>query len=581
VLDNFEQLLEGAAILSNLRADCPELKLLVTSRAPLHLSGEQEYPVPPLLLPDPDGEPEVRLLSQYEAVALFIERAQAVKSDFALTTDNAAVVLEICRRLDGLPLPIELAAARIRVLSPQAILDRLGQRLRLLTGGARDLPARQKTLRDTLDWSYELLEPAQRTLFARLAVFVGGRDLETIESVCDPDGDLGIDLLDGLTALIDNNLLRHEELEPTEPRFVMLETIHEYAHERLEEDGEIEILRRRHAEYFVALAEEADSKLRGEEQVAWLERLERERDNIRAALLWAASAGEAELELRLAGAMRVFWRVRGYLTEGRAALEDALERADGQRPALRAPALYGAGVLALRQGDHAAARALSEESLVLYREIGDKRGAARTLHVLGSVAMGERRYDEARALFEESEPLTREVGDLHLLAITVLDLGDVALNQGLYERAAQSFEDSLAIFREIADIDGTAIALYNLGSVALHLGQIERAPALLAESLGLFRELGYREGIAYSLEGLAAVAAEHGDAEDAARLLGAADALSEAMSAALEPAERDRHNRTVETVRARLGAEGFAAAWERGRAMDPDAAAEYALRVSA
>jgi predicted ATPase/class 3 adenylate cyclase len=580
VLDNFEQLLVGAPLVSAFLTMSPKLKVIVTSRASLRISAEREYPVPPLLLPDRERLPEPRLLSQYEAVALFVERAQAVRPDFELTRENSAAVAEICFRLDGLPLPIELAAARIRILSPQAILERLEQRLDLLTGGARDLPLRQQTLRGTIDWSYELLRPGEQKVFARLAAFVGGRSLDAVEAVCSTDRDGGGDLLDSVATLVDNSLLQRTGDIEGEPRFLMLETLHEYATERLAESDEAETVRRRHAEYFLALAEQAETELWGPSQVQWLDRLDREHDNFRAALTWASREGEVELEMRLAGALRGFWRIRGHLSEGRRWLEGALAKQGGQSASARAKALYAASVLALRQGDHSTATGLASSGLAVYQSLGDKAGAARVLHVLGSVAVGERDFGEARRVFERSGRLAREAGNKSLLATTVVDLGDVALNEGDYERAAQLFDESLELFRELEDRDGTAVALYNLGSTALHREHFDDAATLFEQSLRLFRELGYREGIAYCLEGLAASAASRENATGAARLLGAADALSEDLGTALEPAERDRHERTAAAVRKRLGEEAFAAAWEDGRALG-ERAVEFALEVEA
>jgi predicted ATPase/class 3 adenylate cyclase len=580
LLDNFEQLLAGAPVVGELLSTSAKLKLIVTSRASLRISAEQEYPVPPLLLPDREQLPEPRLLSEYEAVMLFVERAQSVRPDFELTTGNSQAVAEICHRLDGLPLPIELAAARIRILPPQAILERLEQRLDLLTGGARDLPLRQQTLRGTIDWSYGLLRAGEQKLFARLAAFLGGRSLDAVEAVCSTDADGRADLLDAVATLVDNNLLKRADETEAEPRFLMLETLHEYATERLEESGESAAVRRRHAEYFLALAEEAETELWGPRQVEWLDRLDREHDNFRAALTWASHEGDPELELRLAGALRGFWRIRGHLSEGRRWLEGALSKRAGRSAPARAKALYATSVLALRQGDHATAAGLAREALGVYEGLGDRAGAARVLHVLGSVAVGERDFGEARSVFERSGALSREAGNKSLLATSVVDLGDVALNEGDYDRAAQLFDESLELFRELGDRDGTAVALYNLGSTALYQERFDAAATLFEESLTLFRELGYREGIAYCLEGLAAAAASRGNPTAAGRLLGAADALSEDLGTALEPAERDRHERTAAAVRQQLGDEDFAAALKDGRAAG-ERAADYALDVKA
>jgi predicted ATPase/class 3 adenylate cyclase len=344
LMDNFEQVLEATPLLEELQAAAPRLKVLATSRAALRLYGEREFPVPPLALPDPAYPPPPERLTQYEAVRLFVERARAVKPDFSVTNENAPAVAEICVRLDGLPLAIELAAARIRLLPPRAMLARLGSRLKLLTGGARNLPERQRTLRGAIEWSYELLTPEERTLFARLSVFAGGRTLEIIETICDPEGEL--DTLDGLESLLEKSLLRQEEGPGGEPRFVMLETIHEYAREKLEESGEAEEVRRRHAEHFLTLAEESYPELKGPDQLEWLERLEAEHDNMRAALSWALGRKEAEVALRLGGALWWFWWMRGHNSEGRRLLEEALAIDGRVSPEVRAMALAGVGELA-------------------------------------------------------------------------------------------------------------------------------------------------------------------------------------------------------------------------------------------
>ena len=346
VLDNFEQVVQEAPVVGELVAACPKLKALATSRTPLRLYSEQEYPIPPLALPDPKLLPPVKVLTQYEAVRLFVERARAVKADFSVTNENAPAVAEICARLDGLPLAIELAGARIRMLSPQAMLTRLGNRLKLLKGGARDLPTRQQTLRGAIDWSYDLLEEEEKTLFGRLSVFSGGRTLEAIEEICDPEGDL--DALEGVESLLQKSLLRREEGVGGESRFVMLETVHEYARERLEASDEAEETRRLHAEYFLALAEEAEPELSGADQLACLERLEAEHDNLRAALSWSLEK-EPETALRLAGALARFWEMRARFLEGSSWLEAALRL---ERPCRRGRHRLGHAGEALERGWH-------------------------------------------------------------------------------------------------------------------------------------------------------------------------------------------------------------------------------------
>ena len=423
LLDNFEQVLPAAPLVADLLAAAPGIKILVTSRASLGLYGEHDLHVPPLQLPDPKHLPSLDRLSQYEAVRLFIERAQAAKEDFAVTNENAPAVAEICVRLDGLPLAIELAAARVRLLPPRALLQRLSSRLKLLTGGGRNLPARQQTLRGAIDWSYSLLNPAEQTLFARLAVFVGGRTVDAVEAICNAAGDLPIDPLDGVGSLLDKSLLRQEEGPDGEARLVMLETIHEYARERLDVSGEGAALRRQHLAYFLALAEQAEPELRGAAQVAWLHRLETEHENLRAALQWALGTGEAELAVRLASALAWFWEQRSYLSEGRQWLATALALPHAVAPAVRAKALVGAGLLAFRQGDYAHATSLSEASLARYRELGDQQGMAGALANLGTVATEHRDYARARALLEESLELSRTLEDDEGIARALNHLG--------------------------------------------------------------------------------------------------------------------------------------------------------------
>src|SRR5688572_14628259 len=368
LLDNLEQVPESAPVVDGLLSSAANLKILATSRTPLGLYGEHEFPVPPLSLPDPDSLPLLENLTEYEAIRLFVERARAVRPDFSLTEENGPAVVEICERLDGLPLAIELAAARIKLLPPQVLLDRLGNRLKLLTGGARNLPERQRTLRNAIEWSYGLLDEGEKLLFGRLGVFSGGATLEAIEAVCDARGDLPTDVFDGASSLLDKSLLRQEEGAVGEPRFVMLETIHEFANVMLEESGEVEAVRRAHAEYFLALAEEAEPMLWGAEDAAWLDRLEREHDNMRAALSWAIEHEETTLALRVSGALRWFWYMEGYYGEGRRWLEAALGKDWGAAAEARARALEGVGWLASSQGDLDRAQAAANEGLMLSTE---------------------------------------------------------------------------------------------------------------------------------------------------------------------------------------------------------------------
>ncbi|MDQ4127773.1 MAG: tetratricopeptide repeat protein, partial [Actinomycetota bacterium] len=450
-LDNFEQVVEAAPFVGELLAACPTLKVLTTSRSVLRIYGEREFPVPPLQLPDPKRLPSLERLTEYEAVRLFIERARAAKPDFSVTDENAPAVAEICTRLDGLPLAIELAAARIKLLPAQAMLKRLGSRLKLLSGGgARDLPQRQRTLRGAIEWSHALLGEGDRVLFARLAVFAGGHSLEAVQAVCDARDDLPVDVLEGVSSLLDKSLLRQEEGSEGEPRFVMLETIQEYARERLQESGEAEEFKRLHARYFLTVAEEAEPELTGPGQLAWFERLESEQDNMRAALSWALD-NEPETARRLAKALARFWEMRSYFSEGSRWLEAALRRSGHANPAARADALTEAGMFAWRQGEYEKAAALHEEALALHRELGDERGIGFALNSLGAQELEKGDYERAEQLFEEALSLSRELGDRRTVGYALRNLGEVARHRGEYGRAALLGMESLSLFREVAD----------------------------------------------------------------------------------------------------------------------------------
>src|SRR5215217_2208737 len=470
-------------------AEISNLKVLTTSRILLSLYGEYEFAVPPLEVPDPKRPQSLEQVTQYEAVRLFIERARAAKADFAVTSDNAPEVAEICVRLDGLPLAIELAAARIKLLSPRAILDRLGDRLKLLTGGARNLPERQRTLRGAIEWSYDLLDAAERTLFTRAAVFSGGFTLEAMETVCDAGEELPLDIFEGASSLLDKSLLRQEEGTEDEPRFVMLETIHEYARERLEQSGEAEEMRRLHAEYFLALAERGESELRGEEEVKWLERLEAEHDNMREALSWALAGEEAGLGLRLAGALWRFWWIRGYYHEGRRWLEEALAK-DARASAARAKALEAVGWLADDQGDIDRAVAAAEEGLSLSAgaEIID---ATPFLRTLGSAAYVRGDHERAAQLYDESLALSREAKDERGVASSLLQLGNVTSERGDYKGAKGFYEEGLALSRKLDDTALLTSYLISLGYESLLQGDPERGATLNEEAVVLLGERGH------------------------------------------------------------------------------------------
>jgi len=483
LLDNFEQVVSAASDVADLLAACPKLKVIATSRAVLHVRGEQEFAVPPLAVPDPNHLPDLVALSQYEAVALFISRAQAVKPDFQVTNANAPAVAEICVRLDGLPLAIELAAARIKLLPPQALLARLERRLAVLTSGARDVPVRQQTLRNTIEWSYHLLDAAEQRLFRRLSVFVGGCQLSAVEAVCSAlgDGDGAVPVLDVVASLIDKSLLQQVEQvgeEGKEPRLRLLETIREYGLECLAASGEMEVTRQAHAAYYLWLAEEGEPELLGPQQAVWLQRLEGEHDNLRAALRWSLEQGETgqsqEMALRLSAALWWFWLVRGHRSEGRAFLEQALAASEGVVASVRAKVLIVASQFALNQGDMDRAKALAEESLALSRQLRYTWGIGYSFNLLGEFASMRGNFAAARLLNEEALVLQRETGDQEQVTYSLAGLGDLASLQGEYTRGRTLLEESLAIHRELGNTRGIADLLLRLVRCSLFPRAIRR-----------------------------------------------------------------------------------------------------------
>jgi predicted ATPase/class 3 adenylate cyclase/DNA-binding CsgD family transcriptional regulator len=513
LLDNFEQVLAAAPMVGELLAAAPLLKVLITSRAALHVYGEQEFPVPPLALPELAQLSLVALdiLAQYPAVALFVQRSQAVKPDFVLTAENARAVAEICVRLDGLPLAIELAGARVKLLPPQSLLARLSNRLALLTSGARDLPARQQTLRSTIDWSYHLLDEDAQAVFRRLGVFAGGCTLEAAEAVCNTIGDLSLDMLNRIAVLLDQSLLQQTEGSGDEPRFTMLETIREYALERLGANRETDAIHQRHAAYFLELAELADPHFEGADQAMWMERLEAEHANLRTALEWALTDESSTIGLQLAGALWRFWWGHGYSTEGGRWLERALSRSSGAPASVRAKLLAGAGWLALLQGDDAGARLLNEECLALGRELGDSWLIAFALRTLGFIANGQGRYDQATTLLQESLTLARDIGDLFLAADSLAGLGLVGWRRGDYSHAQSLVEEGLALCRQLQFQGGIAWLSCDLGEMAYHQGDYTRAAALFEQSLTIRRKLGNQKEVAWTLHCLGEVALAQGD----------------------------------------------------------------------
>jgi predicted ATPase/class 3 adenylate cyclase len=534
LLDNFEQVIEAAPVVADLLAAAVGLKVLVTSRTALRLRGEYEFAVSPLALPDPKRLPPVESLSQYAAVELFIQRAIAAKSGFRVTNENAPAVAEICVRLDGLPLAIELAAARIKLFSPRALLSRLENRLKVLTDGARDLPARQQTLRHTVAWSYDLLNEGERQLFHQVSVFVGGWTLEAAEAVCDVQGALAIDVLDGLASLAEKSLLRQEEAAG-EPRFGMLETIREYARERLEASGEAERVRRQHADFFLALAEEAGLEFPRPWEESWLERLEREHGNLHAALDHFIARGEIEAGLRLGAAFWTFWLVRGWMSEGQQRLTQLLESAQSVlHTAVGAKALRGVGYLALIQRDHVPARKSLEQSLAIARELGDRERIAWALADLGALASNEREFRAARSLHEESLAIQRERDDKAGIAFALQGLGNACRGEGDLVRARAFLKESLAISRECGAWHMAAWTLLHLGELSRQQDDLVAARGSYQSGLALFRERGDKMGTVTSLQLLAQLASQQQDWENARLPLEEALALSSEMGARLD-----------------------------------------------
>jgi predicted ATPase len=578
LLDNFEQIVDAAPLVGDLLSSSSGLKALVTSREALRVYGEQEYPVPPLTLPDLDRAEPLRSLLQYEAVELFTRRARAVRPDFNLTEDNAPAVAEICVRLDGLPLAIELAAARSTVLSPEMMRRRLESRLGVLVAGPRDLPARQRTLRGAIDWSYDLLDPPEKTLFSRLAVFQGGRTVEAVEAVCSHG--LTIEVFAGLESLLNKNLLRRISGAHGEPRFVMLEMIHEYAWERLEASGEAADLQRRHAEYFLALAERVAPELRGSRYVYWSALPRDEHNNLRTALAWALGGDHAELGLQLAGALRDFWFYEGRTAEGLAWTERALESAKDAPPALRARALNTAGAMCFDLADHKEGKRYNREALALFRELGDDKGTAWALAFLGVQELGSpAECKKGIRLLEEALVLFRELDYKPGITQGLIGVGEVARLDGDRERAARAYEECLAIAREEGDKMSEAKALGNLSYVAQEKGEYARTAELLTGALTLFRELGARRYICQDFARLAGPVAAQGYPQAAAQLLGASEALLETMSSGLQPGDRHDIKRYVVAVRQQLDKATFDAAWAEGCAMSFEQAFSYALEV--
>lgn len=621
ILDNCEHLIPGCfEIARTLVGACPKARVLATSRAPLGVPGEIVWRVPPLRIPAAaTGAPRSRKeVGAYESVRLFVERASTVMPQFALTDENAEPIAQICSRLDGIPLAIELAAARIKVLPVGQILARLEDRFRLLTAGSSAALPHQQTLRAAVDWSYELLTDPERSLFQRLSVFAGGATLEGVESVCSGEGLTEDVVLDLMTQLVDRSLVIPEEGAGGTARYRLLETLREYGKERLVAAGSDAVYRERHAAYFLRLAEAASPELMGPSQRAWLDRLEEEHDNFRHALAWAMASASGETALRLASALDRFWWMHGHWNEGRRQLEQILSSPAGSaRSEARAEALQGAAVLARRQGAQAVAerylneslairheignprgiastlqalgslahdrghreqaQALYEESLAMFRELKDRRSEAGILHNLGNEAQAQGRYDAASSLFQQAFEINREIGNTAWEAMALNGLGSVARDRGELPQARAFHEQALALQRQLGDRRGIAYTSGELGSIACALGSLEEARSLLEQNLRIVRDLGDSVWVADSLERFAVLATAEGDAERALRLAGAASALRDAIGVPLAENERVKLDHDLASARNGLGNEEAREALGRGRRLSVETALTYAL----
>jgi predicted ATPase/DNA-binding SARP family transcriptional activator/DNA-binding CsgD family transcriptional regulator len=619
MVDNCEHLVDAAARLTEALLDgCPRLRILATSREALGVVGESLWPVPALSVPDSQHLPTVAELEGYEAARLFVERASDRRPGFALEPANAAAVAEVCRRLDGIPLAIELAAARVGTMSVEQIAERLGDSLRLLTGGSRTTVARQRTLRGALDWSHELLIRGEQILFGRLSVFAGGWTLEAAEAVAAGGGIGKGDILELLSGLVDKSLVVAEASRDGRVRYRLLEPVRQYAQEKLEESGEAEAVRRRHARFFLVLAEEAEQKFFGPEHATWLDRLEVEHDNMRGALSWTLRGEDPSLGLRLATAIWKFWATRGYFDEAARWLQEALakDRTDVQ-PAVRAGVLLGLGCILRRQSDFERARANLEEALGLYEELEDRGRVAKALEELAWVESYRGDHERATPIFEQSLAVARESGNRMVVPLTLLGLAQTALERGDHKRAVRLLEEALVLFREQRNVEGVSVVLGAMGYAELVLGNHERATALYQEALALGREVGNKryiaidlsylgivatlrgdpnrakallkealmidlellqwEGVAEDLEGLAEAAGALGGDVRAARLWGTAGALREAIGIPWGSTERLLHEPQLIAAQSRIDEALWEAGFAEGRAMGLEKAVEYAL----
>jgi predicted ATPase/class 3 adenylate cyclase len=574
VLDNFEHLTAAAPLVTELLSAAPRLRILATSRAALHVHGEHEYAVQPLSVPDPAHLPAMEAISQFEGVALFVERAMAVRSDFRVTNDSAPAIAEIVARLDGLPLAIELAAAKARIFGPEAILGRLGSRLAFLGGGARDLPARQQTLHNAIDWSYSLLPESEQRLLQRVAVFVGGCSVDAVEAVCRPS-ELGVDTVAGMEALVDQSLIRREEGAHGEPHFMMLETIREFAAERLAAGGEAAATRQWHAEHFTAVAEAAEPELTRAPEV--IDRVGNDHDNFRAALAWAIETDAGQLGLRLGFALWRFWQQRGHLREGRdwfdrlIALPSAAERS-----AARAKGLTGAAGIAYWQNEYDAAKAWYDEAEAIVREIGDRAWLTDAIYNTASVAMLRGDVATAMAKFREGSTIARELGDDAIVARFLEADGYLAFMTDDLPRARKLLDEHLVLAERSGERMAIMLGNHTVAQVARLDGRFDDAVTHYRRAVRLVHELGDAASMTEPLQGLAAVAIATSDADRGVRLLGANDAIRERLGGG-PPPEWLRLGDPFTEARRILGDRAYERAWEQGRELTVDEAVALAL----
>jgi predicted ATPase/DNA-binding CsgD family transcriptional regulator len=629
VIDNLEHLLDAAPVIAELLAAAPKLSVLGTSRERLHIYGEQEYPVQPLNLPDLDGKPSIEELENSEAITLFIQRAKAVNPGLIIDEDALQYLARICVRLDGLPLAIELCAPMVKLFPLSVIADRIESSLDSIPQGPRDLPARQQTLEKALQWSIDLLSEDEQRLFERLAIFNGGGTIEAIESICSED--IADNLSDLLAALVHKNLVLAQEQVDGQIHFVLLETIRQHNHTCLNEQNQLDTLSRSHAEYYTQLAQKAERRLEGSDQVRWLELLEVEHDNFRAALDWCRTTEAAsQLGLILAASLEDFWDIRGHFHEGRRYLSAALDSPGAQdRTEARAKALHAESHLAFLQGDYPLVEENLEESLSIYRELGndgshgtatalitlgdmytevgeyekaaelmkegleimreldDKKGIGRALWQLGACLVRPGDYEQARQYFEEGLPILREIGDHSNTTIAISGMAELAIRRGDLDRALILEKESLAMRREIGEQWGTAVSLGNFAWIALLKGDLEQAVNTLHESLSLRQEIGDRGGIAWCLEKLAEIAlirgqqSSTGDAQveflRATRLFGAAEAIREPVNSRIDLVDLPVYHQHIEVLREKLGEASFTKTWDEGRGKTLEQAVGFAL----